>query len=741
MTTISPYVRQESDFKTACQSLLSKLQDLRASREDTKTTYDNFVAAFSNAVMKPEETTIPVLSGRSARTWISYSMDLLALHMENALFNDSEYFAELVGVIAVTSRDQTHWAHNFGQGSRNSSDSHEIAQRATDADCVLEVARRALDHADRLTASAVNDTLRIIANCCADANANRELILQRQGLDSMLALSTDHVNLEILVPVLFNVCSEYDQPPSYPESVAHSDTIDNHPRPSYAAERLAGVNSSNASFATFELLLSFSPRISEQMKPYLSLLIELSTEPSLDAFHHVRNKADAASHLWNWSFSIDGDKYDGVALLLSLSHEDTECFSAMVQAGVCLLSQPEARKGLLLRSDDTIWSVLTLACTANQYQNDDGEPIDADFEPARKVYLKHLYEVTSDPVFPQDIDRASILIQRSLSELEAHLVKAEVGQIRWIQTPAGSSESCRIASACIILSQLALSESVRESLIDNTVLWKALPHLLQFETNPDVLYPAVTIISRLALSSRQQLSMIDSGILEAMQRLLTAKGLGLIVPLETVTTYKTICRGRPAVAVTLLSTQGHNTAVAADILTLWDLTVEAGTKLEIGKFFLEILRTVLPSFRDDANVRRDDRNMAKQFEASLDSFADAIGVVFTWLCTSAEPHPQRDHGWFGLAMLSVWSSGRQGILGALERHGLGTVVMKASQLQDGPVPNNLRLMLSNMQQVTGITIPDPSQHLLRRAARNLGLKWSAQDVNLGPNPAAPNLEE
>ncbi|KPI35563.1 uncharacterized protein AB675_10957 [Cyphellophora attinorum] len=111
-------------------------------------------------------------------------------------------------VLAEAPRTVELWRRYFGLCKRVIG----YSPKPQNPDCILDVARRVigderLNHDDQLLRAA----LRIVANCCADNNTNRSLIVYRDGIQGLKALVKAQRHLDLVLPTLFNVCTDFDE--------------------------------------------------------------------------------------------------------------------------------------------------------------------------------------------------------------------------------------------------------------------------------------------------------------------------------------------------------------------------------------------------------------------------------------------------------------------------------------------------------------------------------------------------
>ena len=116
--------------------------------------------------------------------------------------------------LADLTKKQPLWRHLFGPLVRIRSPYRFNSGPNGSTTCVLEAAVLVLSQAD-IDSVAVNTArpiLRLIANCCADNNTNRSLIINTSGIHTLQNLIKKTTEVDVLLPTLYNVCVDYDEP-------------------------------------------------------------------------------------------------------------------------------------------------------------------------------------------------------------------------------------------------------------------------------------------------------------------------------------------------------------------------------------------------------------------------------------------------------------------------------------------------------------------------------------------------
>jgi hypothetical protein len=135
------------------------------------------------------------------------------IHAKNRLGAPDPSKAPLFRILADTTREIPFWRPLFGVAVRPDKAANLAQQiQRSSPDSVLEVARRVVLDFSAVPREQLRDALRIIANTCADNNANRSIIVNRDGIGALLELLRNRKECDLVIPVLYNVCVDYDEP-------------------------------------------------------------------------------------------------------------------------------------------------------------------------------------------------------------------------------------------------------------------------------------------------------------------------------------------------------------------------------------------------------------------------------------------------------------------------------------------------------------------------------------------------
>jgi hypothetical protein len=307
----------------------------------------------------------------------------------------------------------------------------------------------------------------------------------------------------------------------------------------------------------------------------------------------------------------------------------------------------------------------------------------------QKDVLKTLYSICALPEFA------------SAYSLNTELVKVCLKSVRELRlvNVKDNEELPSLSCALVILTSLTQSEQIARSLVEEHGIHECLPELLHVINDQDILYPAINLIGRLALPVPNKATLVEHGLLGEMQHFF-ANDTTPTVQREAVIAIRRLATGSPHTLAVITAT---NRPRAADLaaqdselaaaLALFRRTDDASLKLEIGRLAIEVCRLLWASAD----------GMPEEAEADFNSTVGPCGQTFVEAIAFVILHG--DHpgvcgeGWFGFAMVSIWTVGRELINNCLSREDMLAEVTKVVASGSGPCYQNLQLVLAKMNAV------------------------------------------
>ena len=405
-----------------------------------------------------------------------------------------------------------------------------------------------------------------------------------------------------------------------------------------------------------------------------------------------------------------------------LAASDTECRLSVCNTLTNLLSHDIYRKSLIV--GNLVRSLLSMAYPhpPKSLQVDpelDEDPQgEANLLLCRQEGLKALYSICAMPDFAKAYPLSTELVKDCLASVrEPHLVDTQYGAIY-------DGELLPMSAACVILASLTQSEHIARALVAEHKIHERLSDLLRSIDDQDVLYPAINFIGRLALPAQNKTTLFECGLLGAMCRFLeldTAPN----VQREAVIAVRRLVTGSPQA---LAFIQTNNPFRSIDLVTkdselaaalaLFRRTDDGALRLEIGRLAVEVCR-ILWAFAD-GKPEEAEEHFNTTVGPCRQAFADAVAFVIL----HGEDPGARGEGWFGFAMMCIWSAGRDLINNCLSGEDMLAEVKKVVASGGGPAYQNLRVVLAKMNALP-VRVSHPSSKDIRFASSDLFVQKNA----------------
>lgn len=613
---------------------------------------------------------------------VAIASSALRNHFEGARQDDTHSTENLVTILADATRDVPALRSLFGPPSTGdaSERDHKLQTLGdTSPDCVLEVARRiVVGSRQHGTVSEIRSALRLIANCCADNNTNRGIIIHRNGISAMMDMTNITVYYDLLLPTLYNVCIDYNEPwlgdvrldESNPTITKPGDD-DNTPRLNLAEGKLAAYRNPTTSCNAVETLLNVTDRLGpvstyESTYSILADLVEIASRIALYGLEYLclDDKPDTiyATSL-NLIDSLLSQGYD-------LAKVNIDCCVSICQALLNILSQPESHRAML-DVNDSIWKFIHLPYLFTESEEDM-----AALAPYQKAVLKVIYEISALEAYQNKYNPHTRLIDDCVGALKPDNRRKHT--LDRNNKPQPTLRPGPYAPICVLLSNMLTSTDRVDSLLGNGTLASYLQYLLHHEDDNDTLLPAVNLATRLALTRKGQDCLHKANVMDTALRLLSPVAnapdtLRVDIQRETITLVRLLIKGRPEYLSTFSSTDP--THVGSSIMTQFESAEDSSRKIEIGRLLIEALLTFAskPSANGSNLLQPESQppsNFGRTFSTLLrpQNTAKPIAYILT------QPQPSsatsqaavaEAEGWFGLALLSLFPSTNAQLLAIL----------------------------------------------------------------------------
>ncbi len=675
--------------------------------------------------------------------------DLAPLLNYKTMHGDRAFMTSTWACLADISRDLPILRALFGLRRRPSlTDNEKQLDEAADPDCILEAARRLLDPAKtNLMPSLRKQAFRTVANCCADNNVNRALVVGREGIQYLKTLTSSKQDLDVLLPTLYNICVDYDEMVMAPDGAqlrmnrklqelgedAGGMTLT-------VAEQILGKFSHKLEKTSIETFLTLWPEVDLSQHPVLADIIEMASRSALFGVEQVLETNEPSLIQSRLKRLFD-------ALGLEAQNFDEDAREALLQTYFNLLTQPPIQEYLAQSPEDLKSFVIRL-------YGDQENFIQNDIFPA--AFLKLSYAISSVPAYAEangpDSDFIIFLV---------HLINK-------LWQP--------IAPTLVLLSNSLTSiDRISRFQASEFYVERTVVSLLEYNRKTaDILIPALSFSTRFALTSQGQTELYSARVFPALSRLLsrdTYMEHTLEIHRESLALARLVVKSQPKHAKALLT---KDLELFTIIVNIASKTIDASSKLEAGRFVVEILRTLLARGINDAtettivttatgnptatsiplapiaseNRIQNSPDLARLFQS--EPFASGLSrpaiATILYIITDAPSSATRAEGLFGLALLSTLPTAdikhsTIEMLGEQKENVLpvlNDIVASTGQADRKAEVENLKFLLSQLLRpsdqdrgqeslgaATGGTEQEIFKHRLRDLAGRLGINIEA----------------
>ncbi|KAL2399127.1 hypothetical protein ABEF95_000485 [Exophiala dermatitidis] len=513
-------------------------------------------------------------------------------------------------------------------GLLEKSDSQENHLQSTGGaapDSILEVARRITarpwhesESSQELDREQIRSALRIIANCCADNNVNRSVIVRRNGIEALMDMLREKRECDLVIPTLYNVCVDYDEPAvdskgnalRLPQQSSIGNGQEVGPPAVNAAEQKLGMAwDVSRNLTSVETLLG-AGESAQNCLATLADLVEMASRVALHGMHYL-------VHGPTGDDTVEIQHPSGRRLIQSLLSEGAdlatfaECRVSICQAMMNILSQPGCFQAMI-DIDGAIWKLIHLPYGSDEDQKEvenDGEDENDEelLQPYRNAILKFVYGVSALDAYADKFDPESSLIRDCIQSLDQHKYKAEISQSGG---PTTFLDTMPWAPICVLLANSITTANRAARLAKSSRLASNIKTLVASSDDPDVLLPAVDLSVRLAICREGQDALHDAGMMSVMHKLVKPRSqtdvVGLEIQRKAVTLIRLMIKGRPEYLGDLAPESGGrlptnsdtsdrqssaaSDPILASVMSLFKNTDDASTRTEIGRLSIELVR-------------------------------------------------------------------------------------------------------------------------------------------------------
>ncbi|KIV92503.1 hypothetical protein PV10_03794 [Exophiala mesophila] len=656
-------------------------------------------------------------SPSNPKTGLTSAIQELSQYLARHVSKDTEDGDAIFTLLANTTRDVPFWRPLFGLTVKARAEQDRLHVAGIVApDCVVEVARRIVSRnpAPKVGSLKARAALRLIANCCADNDINRSVIVHRDGVAALMQMAYLRRECDLLMPTLYNVCVDYDEPAMdaqgkpWPALTQTNDTSEasDDPIVNAAEQKLGSWWERESGLSSVETLLNAS---SASDPSSLADVVEMASRVSVYGIHnliHYLSDTDSDD-------IVEASSLGMVHQLISTGTEiallDSDGWIAILQSILNVLSQKSVH-GAVLSIDGALWQLINLPYL---HPTDDDLEMDALIAPYRKAILKLVYEISSLEAYGNKFNADSDLVKSCVATLE-HSQGLQNSPSRTSTSPFPNT---LYASVIVLLANTIISPDRLERLL------KSFPNLVQSlmriivsssANASELVRPTIDLATRLALCASGQRQLYSCQFLEATKAHLGPTSQTDTTRIEIQRNIIDLARLIIKGNATYLDTLTHslpkgeerrniNQAPNKDAsfisaaIYLFQHTPDTATKLAISRLTIEILRTLMSGVSTTPTTTSDPPHperpdMTSAMEKTLESvfprsnpqqthsvsLAEMISHIIEQSISgssdstkttqqppsssSANPEPE---GWFGLALLSTFPKYHASILDVL----------------------------------------------------------------------------
>ncbi|KAK8044531.1 Rap1 GTPase-GDP dissociation stimulator 1-B [Apiospora rasikravindrae] len=557
----------------------------------------------------------------------------------------SPILTEVRGLWEGGSEELDHVVQKIGDGSR------EVKWRKPLGESGMLDFFLGLVNNDGLRPALIMHTLRIIGNCCADTDENRDRVVASNCMPRLVNLLNNDGLLALIIPVLFNILVDYE--------------------PTQAAAYKAGLNPELVSLISGPRLPTAAP----QMGLICKLLGLIASQEAEANFVHPATPFTLLT-LANEPSSDDEE-------------EDLEDYMSQTSVALAYLSNPSFQESFL-QTPKSIHLFLSAFAKGVKRSAENDVTMELEYEDAEQ--LKKILSI-----FPQalaDLSAAPPFVAA------APIGSPELGVLRdWL---ADSSRPKLQSAACLALGNVARSDETCTAFVQQSAIHTPLAAIVADAsvTDAQLLHGAVSFLKNLAIPAANKPLIGAAGLLEpgalprvwemdaAVQVQFAAVSLARLLMVSCPDNVRRMCarHGDGDGAKTLLQ----------QLTAVFKRSDQEPTKTEAARAVAAVLR-VLHSSPDVPSILSSSTTDTKSTGELLTNFYathETIPEALTYLGAQKKFPVLRSELWFVLALMSRSPEGAQFCAKTLQQTELTRALLEAVTGRD---------ILAERQAATGTT--------------------------------------
>ncbi|MCJ1385993.1 hypothetical protein MMC17_009118 [Xylographa soralifera] len=606
-TTITPTTDSQLDVT----SIQIALDSLSLSTPEQEGMFRSLAVIFRNA--QEQEGSVNLGSGGAEFLWTSLQradtssrqglQDASALRatrdiLEQMLWNQSHLLVDAAKVLADASRDVA-WRDPLGNAG--------IVNLFLSVIATGTASDQLMIHA-----------LRLVGNTCGDNDANRQRVISDNNLRFIVKQLENPRLLSIVVPVLYNVCSDFEPA----QRLALSDGV--YLRLIEVLE--SGLPASTPTLTYLCRLLDFfedSFNANDSSDSAVEVLFRAASAPDLDVDDRVSLVDAAIAHLKLEDYQRHMVDFDLVDVPLSL----------LVQ----WYSPPRASSSRQISFTDTLAPPV----------RDVGE--EEQLSLMRSNIIQILSDVSAIPEFAA-----------RYASMDLPLVETLLG---WVAGPHTQLQLC----SCIMLGNLARSDSTCLAMISRFSVHESLLDILKFSSDTQVLHSVFGFLRNLGLLPANKQVLGEAGTIEIVSRFLNIDAITQLSH-AAVSLVRQIINGSMNNISSLLSSlsldeesPAYSKTFLSLLLSLFDKSDDVAVKVEVSRVVAAVLRC-LHSSQALSNPGLRNQLLHRLFSLHLN-----LCQPLSMMVTQPRWPIIRSEGWFAMALASRTAEGSIAIDTALQQ--------------------------------------------------------------------------
>ncbi|PYI12093.1 ubiquinone biosynthesis protein [Aspergillus sclerotiicarbonarius CBS 121057] len=271
----------------------------------------------------------------------------------------------------------------------------------------------------------------------------------------------------------------------------------------------------------------------------------------------------------------------------------------------------------------------------------------------------------------QALAQSRLKINQILAEISASASFAECYPLNsplaqslktWLRSEEDQLQIC----ACVILGNLARSDSICEKMIQDLKIHEELISILKSDVRGAVLHSALGYLKNLAIAGNNRLILGEAGIVPAVSRLWQYESAPQVQFAATSIARQVIVSAMDNISRLLerLPTDENDPTnertYLSLLLALFQKTDSTPIKTEIGRIVASICRTIVPKSREEEPI-------AVALLTRVFELHDDISLPVGAMITQSQWPVVRSEGWFALALMASSKAGATVVSRSLQR--------------------------------------------------------------------------